>query len=66
MIIDQKFGNITEGTILERVFANDTFTYEAASRPYTDEYGNTVVDAVSYQNNKLYAVYPQYYRVRTR
>lgn len=64
MIIDQKFGNIIEGTILEKVFANDTFYYEAASRPYTDEYGNTVVDAVSYQNNKLYALYPQDYRVR--
>lgn len=65
MIISQKFGNITEGTILEHVYANDV-TYEAASRPYTDENGDTVVDAVSYQTNEIYALYPQDYRVRTR
>lgn len=69
MIINRKFSNITEGTILEEVFANGTFYYEAISRPYTDEYGDTVVDAVdavSYQNNKIYTLYPQDYRVRTR
>ena len=65
MIINRKFSHITEGTILEHVFANDV-TYEAVSRPYTDEHGDTRVDAVFCQTNEIYAVYPQDYRVRTR
>ena len=58
VIVSKKF-NMPVGSLVQSVAG---YVYETGSMPYTAKDGRTVVDAVSYEDNRSYELFPEMLR----